>query len=237
MVTTKTFSTAQEWIHASVDYLVATCVENDHIRLALSGGSTPAPIYKSFAASKKLSQTLRITFFEVDERCVPADDSNSNQRLIYTHFIEPFRAHNPTRLSTGYFFRTDCSIQQSLSEYEQCLTQNIHTPNLLHPVLFDLCVLGLGTDGHTASLFPHSPTLHETERLVAHTTTDEFAVRDRLTITFNAIMASNKILLLVKGKEKQSIIHDLLYSTKTIDELPAKKLLEHPDLTIHYAEE
>jgi 6-phosphogluconolactonase len=234
----KSFDTASAWIDASVRYLEEICAKETYLTLALSGGSTPIPIYEAFAASKHLPPKLRINFFEVDERYVPSDHENSNQHLIYEHFIEPFQKRNdPIDLvASGQFFRTDITIEKSLHDYEKGLKFEMNSFDNQR-TLFDITILGLGPDGHTASLFPHSPALHDTEHMVVHTTTDSFPVHDRLTLTFPTIMASQRLLLLVRGREKQAIIDDLLHSNKTIDELPAKKLIEHPDLTIMYCTE
>ena len=162
---------------------------------------------------------MRIELFQVDERYVPRDHPDSNYKN-FLHLLGGVRGD--TRV---YAFDPLLSIKEALDAYEKIIQKSLP---------FDLCILGLGSDGHTASLFPNLSALHENTRLVAHTTTDNFAVRDRLTMTFPAIMASKKILLLLRGKEKKQILDGLLHSNKTIDELPAKKLLEHPDLTIHF---
>jgi 6-phosphogluconolactonase len=229
---------ASAWIDASVRYLEEICAKETYLTLALSGGSTPIPIYEAFAASKHLPPKLRINFFEVDERYVPSDHENSTQHLIYKHFIGPFQKRNdPIDLvASGQFFRTDIPIEKSLHDYEKGLKFEMNSFDNQR-TLFDITILGLGPDGHTASLFPHSQALHETKRLVTHTTTDSFPVHDRLTLTFPAIRQSKNLLLLVRGQEKEDIVEKLLHSDQTIDELPAKALLEHPILTIYYCTE
>lgn len=220
----KTFATELEWIEAAALFMEETLTLFPG-PLALSGGSTPMPVYEAVATRGNI-QSHSIEVYQVDERFVPADHPDSNQQLITKHLILPdtkpmFCSFTP--------FRTDLSLEEAVKKYEKALSW-------IKPTVggFALTVLGLGPDGHTASLFPHSPALKETKQLVAHTTTDQFPVHDRLTLTFPAIMASKSLLLLIKGKEKKPILDDLLHSSKMVDELPAKKLLEHPNLTIYF---
>jgi 6-phosphogluconolactonase len=238
-MTFKTFSTADEWVAASVAYFEKIAHEREYVSLALSGGSTPVLVYEAIATQTTLPKRCSIKFFQVDERYVPADHKDSNQKLLYDHFIRAFdrRPDGKNYLSEGVFFRTDQPIEKALKEYTKAIQYEMSSWPAPWNIPFSLAILGLGPDGHTASLFPHSPALYDTEHAVAHTTTDAFPVHDRLTLTFPTIMASHRLLLLVRGREKQAIIDDLLHSNKTIDELPAKKLLEHPDLTIFYCTE
>ncbi len=212
-----TFATDAEWIDASLAIFQSVCDTKDASAIALSGGSTPVPVYEALAKSNLPWE--RITFFEVDERYVPRDHVESNYRLI-SQSLSP-----STSLPTWFFFNTSLTIPNALAQYEAAIKKSIP---------FDLCVLGLGPDGHTASLFPNSPALNETKNLVAHTTTDQFPIHDRLTLTFPVIMANKKLLLLLKGKAKEAVLNELLNGNKTIEEFPAKKLLEHPALTIHF---
>lgn len=211
----KIFADKPTFVTAGVDAITSICETIDNSTIALSGGSTPRPVYEALATQKNLPWS-QIIFFQTDERYVPANDPNSNRAMIQQTLLQ---AHQP---KACHFFDTTLPLDECLDRYEAAL----------YP--FDLCILGIGPDGHIASLFPHSAALEEDEHLVAHTTTDMFPVHDRLTITFPAILASKKIILLLGGKEKKAILDDLLYSKKSIDELPAKKLLEHPYLTIHF---
>ena len=214
-----TFYSEQEFIANSVSYIKKICASMAQVSMALSGGTTPKPIYEMLAQQTDIDWS-HINFFQVDERNVLKDHPDSNYRLIQESLIS-----RVPRVNGWHFFDTSLPIEETLKKYEAEVHE--HQP-------FNLCILGLGPDGHTASLFPHSGALHETKRLVAHTTTDQFPIQDRLTLTFPAIMPSKKLLLLVKGENKKQILDDLLESNKSIDQLPAKKLLEHPDLTIHY---
>lgn len=228
-----TFHNESDWIKASIEFFEKTVNESNHAEIALSGGSTPIPVYEAIANTAHVKHTS-IEVYQVDERYVPADHPESNQRLIMEHLIQPsLQRADTTGTHSPYCcfvnMRTDISIEKSVKKYE----------SLVRDVMkawggFTLTILGIGPDGHTASLFPHITVLHETKRLVAHTTTDQFEIRDRLTLTFPAIMASKKILVLLKGENKKAILDELEHGTKTMDEFPAKKLLEHPELTIHF---
>ncbi|MDP2625104.1 MAG: 6-phosphogluconolactonase, partial [Candidatus Peregrinibacteria bacterium] len=117
---------------------------------------------------------------------------------------------------------------------EDCLFQYEHELVNIPDRTFELIILGIGEDGHIASLFPHSEALLEEKRLVAHTTTDNFSVGDRLTMTLPVILKSKAILVLLQGMEKQKVLNKLDDETLSIQEFPARALVDHPNVTIHF---
>ncbi|MFA5820933.1 MAG: 6-phosphogluconolactonase [Candidatus Gracilibacteria bacterium] len=161
-------------------------------KIAISGGQTPKAFYKAIPDSDQFE------FYQLDERYVPSSDQDSNYQ-IQKHF------------KNLHQFDTSLSIEDSLQKYSEEIKD----------VTFDLAILGIGPDGHIASLFPHSPALH-TDQLTAHTTTDTFATHDRLTITLPKILSSKKILVLLKNKP--SVLEELKNPTKSPDEFPAHYL-------------
>lgn len=197
------FSDEDHFINESVDQIVNACPDGRG-NVALSGGSTPQKVYEA------LPSLPDVAFYQVDERYVPHNDERSNHKLI-TQTINPKDFH---------FFDTSLPIEEALTQYEKELPAEP----------FDLMVLGIGTDGHTASLFPGSRALKEEQKPVAHTTTDTFDVRDRLTLTFPPILQTKKLLILLKGKEKQDVLNKL---TSGKEVLPATRLLTHPNAEFH----
>lgn len=184
-----TFNDEQSFIDATLAHIISLNPKT----VALSGGSTPGPIYKALSKT-----SLRPTYFQVDERYVPHDHKDSNYKMI-----------TEAGLQLTYF-DTSLPIKDSLKDYAKKL-----------PEAFDLIILGIGPDGHTASLFPHSKAL-KTQSPVAHTQTTKFAIKDRLTITFPTIMKAKNLLVLLKGKD-----------AKIIEMNPAAKLLKHNNLKVH----
>ncbi len=162
--------------------------------IAISGGKTPKAFYEAIPNSDLFE------FYQLDERYVPKTDPDSNYQIqkYFKHLHQ---------------FDTSLPIEESLKKYSEEIKD----------VTFDLVILGIGLDGHIASLFPNSPDLH-TNQLTAHTTTDHFQVRDRLTITLPKILAAKKILILLKNKT--TILEELKNPTKSPDEFPAHYLGE-----------
>ncbi len=208
-----TFQSFDEFVEQSVKFISDIC--KNPAKIALSGGTTPKTIYEKLA-----TQSLpfdKLDFYQVDERYIPLDHQDSNCRMIFDSLINKIN-------SNFHHFDTKLPIEEALEKYEKEL------PN--EP--FDLTILGIGPDGHTASLFPNSTALDETKP-VAHTTTEEFTTNDRLTLTFPKILESSHLLILLNGPTKQKIIDILQNPTLSYKDFPAKKLTDHPNLTIHFS--
>ena len=174
--------------------------------VALSGGSTPKALY-SLLATPQYSQRIpwnRVHLFWGDERCVPPDHAESNYRMVYESLLSKIKipADNVHRMAG------EQEPRLAAIEYEAVLTEffNLSKPDLPR---FDLIFLGLGEDGHTASLFPGSAALSETARLVAAVYIEKLKAH-RLTLTLPALNQGAQITFLVAGKSKAEILKALL---------------------------
>lgn len=220
------FNNEAEWIQASVSVVLEACrTTPDHFRLALSGGSTPAPVYAALATS--LIDFSKIELYQVDERCVPWDDPESNHRLISESLLKKLTAPPKEFHAFKATPPTEAAIQESLKIYENQLFDLADHP-------FTVTILGIGPDGHIASLFPDTAALKEKKRLVTHSQNDHFKIKDRLTLTLPPILASRTILVLAKGRDKEAIIEELEHGKKRVHEFPARALADHPNCIVYF---
>ena len=211
------FESSEQFVKAGFELISLICKKEKTIKIALSGGSTPLPLYQYISKTKLPFE--KIEFYIVDERFVPLNNQDSNYKMINENLIKPIG----DKLKKFVFFNTSLSINECLSDYEKKL-----------PDKFDLVILGMGNDGHIASLFPNSEALQEENKSTINSQTDNYAVWERLSISLPLILNSKKILLLLKGSDKKVALDVLLNSDKSPSEFPAKYLLNHPDFTIHY---
>ncbi|MBI5415048.1 6-phosphogluconolactonase [Candidatus Peregrinibacteria bacterium] len=220
-----TFASEQDWHIAAVQEILKDVPRDTEFSLALSGGSTPIPVYEELAKQNIPWGNAHI--FEVDERYILPEKPDSNALLIHNHFLNLL----PEPPKSVYFFETSgvFSWKESAEKYHDLL-QKFEKP-------FDVCILGIGPDGHTASLFPNGPEIHETEKLATISETNIFPVWKRLTVTFPMILKSKKIVVLLCGISKRKILDELEHGEKSWEEFPAKKILSHPNLHIFFCEE
>ncbi|HYX49295.1 MAG TPA: 6-phosphogluconolactonase [Ktedonobacteraceae bacterium] len=185
--------------------------------IALTGGTTPGEAYRLLASEPMQRQIdwQRVHVFWGDERCVPHTDPESNYYLaqealfnkvtIPMSQIHPMPANKPDR---------DAASQAYTVEMQQAFGTN-GIPN------FDLIHLGMGPEGHTASLFPHQASLHEKHKLVIPVSVPK-PPPDRLTFTPPLLNAARNVLFLVTGSEKASALHAVLEGEYQPDEYPAQ---------------
>ena len=218
----KTFTNKKDWTEATLRFFEEVVQGEGVKNIALSGGNTPRPAYEALAGHDDIDFS-KINLYQIDERYTNNESKYSNYKMINESLVQPLG----DKLGSFHFFDTSIGIENSLKKYESELEK-------VPP--FDLAIMGIGEDGHTASLFPHSQALQETEKLVTHTHSDKYTNPDRLTLTFPAIMPSKRLLLLAIGENKEGALEKLQKPDAATEEFPAKKLLEHPDLTIHFGD-
>jgi len=193
------FDSAQELALAAAEYFVAQCPET----VALSGGSTPKLMFQILAQQFRDEVAWsNMHFFWSDERHVPPDHPDSNYRMAN----EALLSHVPVTTDNVHRIRSENpDAAAAANEYEQTL---IDVTKQTLPRL-DLIFLGLGTDGHTASIFPGSDVLHETKRLVAAPYVEKFKSY-RITMTLPLLNNGSSIVFLVSGAEKAQIVRDVI---------------------------
>ena len=178
--------TPEDAARAAADALAGAAREGANI--ALCGGSTPKRAFE--LAAELEPDWSKATVWWGDERCVPADDARSNYRLAREALLD--RLDRPPTVRR---VETERGCEQAASHYEAAL----------EGVTLDLILLGIGPDGHTASLFPGSPALSESERRVVAAPPGLQPYVERVTLTIPALSAGRKLVYLVTGAEKAEI--------------------------------
>jgi 6-phosphogluconolactonase len=175
---------------------------SDVFRIALSGGSTPRLLYQALASPeyREHIEWRRVELFWGDERFVPHSDERSNYRMVR----ETLLAHAPVLIDHVHPIPAEGNPEDAAQRYEATL-KSIYGADVLAPSrpLFHLVLLGLGEDGHTASLFPNDAVLKERAHWVAAV---ENRAEPRITLTCPAIRSSSAVAFLVVGGEKAEIV-------------------------------
>src|SRR3989344_4984524 len=180
--------------------------------LGLSGGSTPRAIYE--ALGQENLDWSKVWVFLVDDRYINADDPKSNQFLLRSTLLK----HAPIPESQIIFPDTTLPYEKCIDLYEK------HLKDLFKKNPADLVTLGLGPDGHIASLFPPVPEKAFGNHLVMGTTTDRFDVRERISVTLPVLTAAHDAIFFLKGQEKQRAWREMMESPEDERRWPAKAL-------------
>jgi 6-phosphogluconolactonase len=192
-----------------------------YFSVALAGGSTPRALYNLLATPKytDLINWSLVYVFWGDERCFPPDHVESNYRMTYDVLL----AHVPLPSENIHRIHGEDDPRQAAEDYQKVLfefNQSV-AKNSDNPIRFDLLLLGLGEDGHTASLFPHSFALDETEQWVTATYVENMKSW-RVTLTLRIINAASNILFTVTGKNKTKRLKHVLNGDFNSEQLPAQ---------------
>ncbi len=191
--------------------------ERGRFLVALSGGNTPRVFHQQLVKHyHDLIPWERVQFFWSDERCVPPDHPDSNYRMAVETLLSQIKvpAENIHRMPGE---RTD--YDAAAADYEAELRQVFGLPPTVL-LRFDLILLGMGNDGHTASLFPETPALHEKQKLVAANFVPKLNAH-RLTFTYPLINAAKQVMFLVAGQDKAEPLRDVLSEQVSIEERPS----------------
>jgi 6-phosphogluconolactonase len=183
--------------------------------VALSGGETPRRAYELLASPPYAGRIHwnEVHVFWSDERCVPENDPRSNALMAHRTLLD----HVPIPPENIHPIRCSLAPQQAAQEYEQELRQFFSTSN----PNFHLVLLGLGSNGHIASLFPHTSVLNEKERWVSEVYVKELGMH-RVTFTARFINQASQVVFLVSGSDKAQVLENVLEGAYQPAELPAQ---------------
>ncbi|MFT3826002.1 MAG: 6-phosphogluconolactonase [Chitinophagaceae bacterium] len=209
---------AAQWI---ADYIGKTLQQKDRFTIALSGGSTPQKLHKILAASpyKETIDWQKLHIFWGDERFVPYEDERNNAKMAFDTLL----CEIPVPKSQIHIMRTDIDPETSAAEYEKILHQYFHNDN--HS--FDLVLLGMGDDGHTLSLFPNTPVIHENKKWV---TTFFLKQQEmyRITLTAHITNRASAVAFLVAGGGKASALKEVLEGDFNAEKYPSQLIRPKP---------
>ncbi len=214
---------AEALIHADAAALIAGAAEliaaeaaeaiaqRGRFSIALSGGNTPKPVYQRLAGVKSIDWARMHVFFG-DERCVPPDDPRSNYAMAKTALID----HVPIPAENVHRMHGEDHPDAAAEAYERKMRTALGADGRL-----DLVLLGLGDNGHTASLFPGLAVVTETKRWVMAAYVEVVGMW-RLTMTPPPINAARRVAFLVAGADKADILHRVLQGPLEPIVLPAQ---------------
>ncbi|HUJ75765.1 MAG TPA: 6-phosphogluconolactonase [bacterium] len=203
--------------------------ERGRFVLALAGGSTPRAAYQAWASQGRVDWSKGLLVFG-DERCVPPDHPQSNHRMVQ----EALLAHLPRQPRVlrmpGEAADRAAAAQDYAAQLQIALGAGAQgAASRLPDGRLDMALLGMGEDGHTASLFPGQPALHEAERLClavrAPVGPAAEATPWRLTLTLPVLRGARQVLFLVCGRDKAAVVQRVLHGPLEPESLPAQFFL------------
>lgn len=216
------YKTVDETIKALADYFVqivnAAIKKKGRCTVVLSGGNSPKKLYQ-LLVSPDYSRRIdwgKIYFFFGDERYVPFTDPENNGNMVKKTLFEPLMIAD----ANIFYINTAVPPVESAKKY----AQRILTYFKNDPIRFDLILLGLGDNAHTASLFPHTPVLKEKKALVSAAYIEELSSY-RITMTAALINEAHAIAFLVFGDTKAKAVHDVLEGEKDPETFPAQLII------------
>lgn len=182
------------------------------ISIALSGGNTPKVLFQYWREHKTEVEWQRITFYWVDERCVPHSSSESNYGEAKRIFFDHVQDYNIRTC----FIRGEHNAEDEVSFLNKkvLLSQNNEMPE------FDLVLLGMGNDGHTASLFPNQMQLLNDKRIYVTATHPE-TNQQRISLSGTVINNAKNVFFVVTGADKSSILKTILHKKDNWESYPA----------------
>lgn len=208
-----------EWIASAAHLIITQAREAIQARgeysLVLSGGSTPQPVYRALAENADQIDWERIFIFWGDERCVPPDHRDSN----YLMAMETLLSRVPVQGQNIFRMLGEIDADAAAQDYQEMLAAFFHDKEKR----FDTVLLGLGEDGHTASLFPGTKALKETERW-AVANPHPYSDTTRLTLTYPAINSARQIIFLVSGENKAEVAAEVVQNPAGPPPYPAKRI-------------
>lgn len=217
---------ADEVARAAAEEMVTVAHESIEARgrflLALSGGSTPRRLYELLAGSpyRERISWADAEFFWSDERAVDPGHPASSFRMAREALLEKLGVPDE-RVHRMRAERAD--LAAAALDYQRELARMFRVPEDGPPPRFDLILLGMGADGHTASLFPRTPGLRERLRWVVPNRAP-VDPRDRLTFTFTLINRARCVLFLVAGSDKAASLAEVLEGARDLDRLPSQSV-------------
>lgn len=212
------FPTKGELVQAAAEKIIAVVnaaiYERGRCSLALAGGGTPRDVYARLATENYRSRVDwgNVFLFWGDERCVPPNHADSNFRMAN----ESLLSHVAIPPANIFRMKGEMAPAAAASEYEQHL-EHFFGGGIPQ---FDLILLGLGEDGHTASLFPGTSALEETRRRAISVFIPTLNAH-RITLTLPVINQARRVMFIVAGKSKSEIAPRILKSNQPAKELPA----------------
>jgi 6-phosphogluconolactonase len=221
MINHHIFDNAATLYKNAADYIVylsdKAIKKKNKFSIALSGGNTPRKLYELLSQAPYLTSIdwKNIFVFWSDERCVPLADEQNNSHMAFAAML------NKVPIPSQNIFPIPVNLQPALAAnaYEQILKDFFNDDR----PAFDLILLGLGDNGHTASLFPFTSILKEKKHIVKEVYVEELKAY-RISFTSSLINNASHILFLVSGKEKSAIIKTIFSETIDPEKYPVQSI-------------
>lgn len=189
-------------------------------RIAISGGVTPKAVFELLADPAQPWRNQmpwgQLDLFWVDERSVPPDNPASNYRMTREALLD----HAPLRPEQIHRIEGELDPEAAAARYESELRNSFRLEGAEMP-RFDLVALGMGEDGHTASIFPHTEAIHELSRLAMANHVPQLDTW-RITLTWPVINNARSVFFLVSGAAKASVLNEVLTGPRDLERLPSQ---------------
>lgn len=203
-----------------VEAAKAAVAARGRARIAISGGSTPKLAFQLLADPNEPYRDAmpwdKIELFWVDERCVPPDDKDSNYRMTREALLDKV----PIKPEQIFRIEGELDPEEAAARYESAIRGQFRLEGAQAPV-FDVLALGMGDDGHTASLFPHTEAIHELGRVAVANYVPQKETW-RVTLTWPVIIEARDVFFLIGGKDKADPLHRVLQGPYNPETLPSQ---------------